>query len=70
MNVLAVKEYDVMVTSFDTTHRCDRCGAQARAQVILDSGYDLLMCNHDFQKNREALEAIAIMIQREDVKVS
>ena len=27
-----------------TTDRCDRCGGQARYQVLLPTGLDLLLC--------------------------
>lgn len=31
---------------FDTSKRCDSCGAQAYVRAILFSGLDLLFCGH------------------------
>ena len=27
-------------------HRCDKCGAEAKAHALMPSGYELLFCRH------------------------
>lgn len=41
----------------NATHRCDRCGAQAR-HVATKPGTksELLFCNHHYQKHRSKLQ--------------
>jgi hypothetical protein len=50
---------------FDTSHRCDRCGAQAKRMVELESGLDLLFCNHHFTEAGDKLIGMAVKIHAE-----
>lgn len=43
------------VYTLTAAHRCDRCGAQAYVHVILESGNDLMYCNHHWTKNKVAM---------------
>lgn len=43
------------VYTLNTTHRCDRCGAQAYVDVTLRSGLNLLFCGHHFDRMQKAL---------------
>ena len=56
----------VLPPMFSALDRCDRCGAQAKARVLLDAGI-LLFCGHHIKKYNDALEAVAsvIMIEQE-----
>jgi len=42
--------------------RCDRCQAQAKARVILNSGGELLFCAHHAKKYETALAPLAASI--------
>lgn len=42
--------------TLNSTHRCDRCDAQAWVHVFMPSGNDLLFCNHHYRKNETALK--------------
>lgn len=45
--------------SFDTTHRCDRCGAQAYMRAIAPkSEHDLLFCAHHGNKKLAGVSTI------------
>jgi hypothetical protein len=46
-------ETPVQFTSHD---RCDRCNAQAKARVTMESGNDLLFCGH----HTDTLEAVLV----------
>ena len=46
-------------------HRCDRCGAQAYAWVLLRSRQDLLFCAHHYRQHASALAEVAVAIQDE-----
>lgn len=52
-----VIEYDRQGMSADK--RCDRCGGQAYAEVLLHSGHELLFCAHDLKKNWDKLMEVA-----------
>lgn len=41
--------------TLNSTHRCDRCGAQAYLRVYLTNGLDLLFCGHHFGRNKTAM---------------
>lgn len=43
--------------TLDSTHRCDRDGAQAYVRVVLKSGLDLLLCRHHFLKFKPVMDA-------------
>ena len=45
--------------------RCDRCGAQAYIRTILDSGFELLFCNHHWHDNEARLRELNVAIQDE-----
>lgn len=48
--------------TLNTTHRCDRCGAQAYVEVFLKSGTagkrDLLFCGHHYDRVAAAIAPI------------
>jgi len=46
----------------EVVDRCDRCGAQARTRVTLQSGV-LLFCGHHYREHAEAL-ALAVAVPR------
>jgi hypothetical protein len=50
---------------FNTLDRCDRCGAQAKTRVMLESGI-LLFCGHHTKRFAAALEAACADIEGED----
>lgn len=41
--------------------RCDRCGAQAFASVVLKTG-DLLFCGHHFSRYEVSLVSVALAV--------
>lgn len=43
--------------------RCDRCGAQAYARVVLATGGDLLFCGHHLRMHRDRLTALEAEIE-------
>jgi Zn ribbon nucleic-acid-binding protein len=45
--------------------RCDRCGAQAYIQVVLESGLELLFCAHHGRKHLDKLNQVAVDIRDE-----
>lgn len=45
--------------TFTAADRCDRCGAQARSRVRMNSGLELLFCGHHTRAHREQLEVQA-----------
>jgi hypothetical protein len=47
------------VYKLNTSHRCDKCGAQAYVDVILNSGLNLLFCKHHYNKYELALMPVA-----------
>lgn len=48
-----------MTTQLDTTHRCDRCGAQAYVELILDGSMGILMfCGSHWDQNKTVLETM------------
>jgi hypothetical protein len=47
------------------TDRCDRCGAQAYVRTVLESGFELLFCNHHWHVNETRLRELAVSIQDE-----
>ena len=43
-----------------TAHdRCDRCGAQAYVQVLLEAGGELMFCAHHARAHQEAFTSVA-----------
>ena len=52
---------DAALTAAD---RCDRCGAQAYLRVELQSGGELLFCNHHAKEHGARLEQLAAVIHR------
>jgi len=50
--------------------RCDRCGAQAYARVILPSGGELLFCAHHMRAHREHLAAIEAQVLDESARLA
>jgi hypothetical protein len=45
--------------------RCDRCGAQAKAIVLLHSGNELAFCQHHLNKYEPALVEQAVSYTQE-----
>ena len=56
-------------TPLTNADRCDRCGAQAYARVVLADG-ELLFCAHHMRKHRNQLEALAVRIDDESERLS
>jgi hypothetical protein len=50
--------------------RCDRCGAQAYARVVLPSGGELLFCGHHMRAHREHLTSIAAQVHDETSRLA
>lgn len=46
------------IYTLNTTHRCDRCGAQAYVEVIMNSGNKLLFCGHHFDRSAAGLAPV------------
>jgi hypothetical protein len=46
---------------FDTTHRCDKCGAQAYVEAVISTG-SLLFCHHDGNVVRPQMQAKGILL--------
>lgn len=44
--------------TLNSTHRCDRCGAQAYLRVFLKSGNDLLFCGNHFKRYEAAMAPV------------
>lgn len=53
----------------DTSHRCDRCGAQALVAVVLTSGGRLDWCGHHFRKAEPALIERGLILHVRDERV-
>ena len=51
-------------------HRCDRCGAQAYARVLLGSRRELLFCAHHYRQHASALARVAIAVQDETQRLA
>jgi hypothetical protein len=47
------------LTLLTAADRCDRCNAAAKVLAVLDTGGELLFCNHHARIHRSALEPIA-----------
>lgn len=47
--------------TLDSTHRCDRDGAQAYVKVVFISGNHLLFCRHDYLELKPVMEAQGII---------
>ncbi|MDO5683270.1 MAG: hypothetical protein Q4G46_10635 [Propionibacteriaceae bacterium] len=60
----------VIDTSLTAADRCDRCGAQAYVRVTLESGFDLLFCNHHSKQHSDKLRQVALHILDESAKLS
>lgn len=60
---MSVAAENVVLTAED---RCDRCGAAARALVLLRSGGELLFCGHHWRRHDERLRAIGAQIRQCD----
>lgn len=56
-------------TPLTNADRCDRCGAQAYARVVLADG-ELLFCAHHMRKHRDQLEALAVRIDDQSERLS
>ncbi len=41
---------------------CDRCGAEAKVGVDLNTGGSLLFCQHHYNENAKALAPIAVFV--------
>jgi len=50
--------------------RCDRCGAQAYARVILPSGGELLFCGHHMRAHRDHLAAMEAQVLDETARLA
>ena len=42
-------------TTLTATDRCDRCGAGARVRAVLESGGELLFCQHHANEHEDRL---------------
>lgn len=47
---------------FDSSHRCDACGARAMVRYRLKSGGELLFCAHHAFVNADALSDKAVIL--------
>lgn len=54
-------EIPIQFTAHD---RCDKCGAQAKARVTMESGNDLLFCSHHINALESGLAAQGGRIER------
>lgn len=50
---------------FDTTDRCDACGAQAWVRFQLNSGGHLLFCAHHARLHADAMSAKGVIVDDE-----
>ncbi len=53
------------VYKLNTSHRCDKCGAQAYVDVILNSGNNLLFCKHHYDRFELSLMPITDSVNNE-----
>ena len=60
----------VIDNSLNAADRCDRCGAQAYVRVTLESGFDLLFCNHHSKQHSDKLRQVALKIHDESAKLN
>lgn len=51
--------------TLNSTHRCDRCGAQAYVKVTLTSGLDLLFCGHHYSRVTATLSPLVDTVMDE-----
>jgi hypothetical protein len=47
--------------TLNSTHRCDRDGAQAYVKVILEGGLELLFCRHHWLEYKPIMEKQGIL---------
>ncbi|GAB3710616.1 DUF7455 domain-containing protein [Mariniluteicoccus flavus] len=59
----------VIDSSLTSADRCDRCGAQAYVRVVMESGFELLFCNHHSKQHSDKLRQVALKIQDESEKL-
>ena len=52
-------------TPLTAADRCDRCGAQARVRVLLESGSALQFCGHHFREHEVRLRSVAVDVYEE-----
>ena len=46
------------IDKLNTTHRCDRCGAQALAQLLVDEELSILLfCGHHWRKYKDTFDS-------------
>lgn len=64
MSEPAVETEAALPPMFTTLDRCDRCGAQAKTRVLLDSG-TLLFCGHHTKRFSAGLELAGAAIEGE-----
>lgn len=50
--------------------RCDRCGAAAKVRVVLNSGGELLFCQHHANEHMDRLREIEATLESEAVPAS
>jgi hypothetical protein len=58
-----------LATKLTNADRCDRCGAQAYARVVLTSGGDLLFCGHHMRMHRDSVAPLAARIDDESDRI-
>ncbi|GLY03276.1 MULTISPECIES: hypothetical protein [Actinoplanes] len=63
MTTLLSAEID---TVEELTERCDRCGAAAKLEVVLNTGGDLAFCGHHANRHRADIARVASRIRIED----
>jgi len=54
------------ITTGSLTARCDRCGAAAKAEVVLTGGGELAFCGHHANKHAGDIARIAAKVTVEE----
>lgn len=60
---MSVTAETVVLTAED---RCDRCGAAAKALVLLPSGGELMFCGHHWRRHEDRLRDVGAEIRQCD----
>lgn len=55
-------QQETRTISSNSTNRCDRCGAQAYALVVLATAQSLMFCGHHWAAVRLVLEPVAATV--------
>ena len=66
----AAERAEALAPTLKTSHRCDRCGAQAYLRVELVRGGELMFCAHHAREHGDKLREVAATVHDETDKIN